>query len=328
MLDFPMAPAAGRKRNRRKKGQEGGFVLLVVLSTLGLLALVVATFAHVARGQVKAAAAYVESARAEALADAGVNLAIFDVVSAREGERPGARSNLGAAGRACSIDDGAGVLSIAVQDEAGKVDLNIASEALLRALVLGAGVGGGEAAVDAILDFRDADDNRRPSGAERAEYRAAGRSDGPKNGAFLAIEELTSVLGLTQADLERLRPFVTLHSGQMGIDPNAASPALLEVLSRGVRDSGLAFKSPEGNLAKFPSTGAPLPEELMGGSVLRAFSVRSEARMQSGAVFVREAVVELGAARSALYIVRRWSRAPSLVENTFSQVTGTPPPPC
>jgi len=301
--------AQPRRKSRAARG-ERGFVLLVVLSVLGLLALVVATFAHVARTHVKAAAASVESGRAEALADAGVNLAILDAIAARETENANRRFSLDAVPVTCSLEREAGTLTIAVQDEAGKVDLNIASEAILRALIFGAGVKGGEAAVDAILDFRDSDDDRRASGAERAEYRAAGRSHGPKNAAFLVVEELAGVLGLTQADVDRLRPFVTVYSGQTGVDPNAASTALIDVLSRGVQDGGaLSFKSPSEGGAKFAlGGGAPLPEELTAASVRKAFSVRSEARTRGGVVFVREAVVELTASRSTPYIVRRWSR--------------------
>jgi general secretion pathway protein K len=300
-----------RRKSPAARG-EGGFVLLVVLSVLGLLALVVATFAHVTRTHVKSAAANVESGRAEALADAGVNLAILDAIATRESQRANRRFQLDATPVTCSLEGEPGTLTIAVQDEAGKVDLNIGNEVILRALVFGAGVKGGEAAADAILDFRDSDEDRRASGAERAEYRAAGRSHGPKNAAFVVVEELTNVLGLAQADVDRLRPFVTVYSGQTGIDPNVASSALIDILSRGVQDGGaLAFKSTpdsEGG-AKFTlGGGAPLPDELLAASVRKAFSVHSEARMPGGVVFVREAVVELTASRAAPYIVRRWSR--------------------
>jgi general secretion pathway protein K len=307
-----MSSSPQPRRKSHKAGGERGFVLLVVLSVLGLLALVVATFAHVARTHVRAAAASVESGRAEALADAGVNMAILDAIAARETDKANRRFLLDATPATCGLEGEAGTLTIVVQDEAGKVDLNIGSESILRALVFGAGVKGGEAAVDAILDFRDSDDDRRASGAERADYRAAGRSHGPKNAAFLVVEELASVLGLTQADVDRLRPFATVYSGQTGVDPNVASSALIDVLARGVQDGGaLAFKStPDGDGgAKFTlGGGAPLPEELIAASVRKAFSVRSQVRTPGGVVFVREAVVELTASRSMPYVVRRWSR--------------------
>jgi general secretion pathway protein K len=244
----------------RNAGAERGFVLLVVLSALGLLALVAATFTQVARMHIKAAAASVEGARAEALSDAGVHLAILVVVAAREQEAANRRFALNAVPVTCSFEEDGATLTIAVRDEAGKVDLNIASEALLRALVLGAGIDGGDAAVDTILDFRDADDDRRLSGAERAEYRAAGRPHGPKNGALVTVEELSGVLGLTQADVDLLRPFVTVYSGQAAVDPAVASGALIDVLSRGVQNSSsLFFKGAEGGGPRLMSARAPLP---------------------------------------------------------------------
>ena len=221
-------------RERREKRSQRGFVLLVVLSALGILAVVAASFAQVARNHIRLAAVASEGARAEALADAGVHIVILDLVAARGAQSSARRFALDATPLACSIDGDGAVLTLAVQDEAGKVDLNIATPPLLRALVLGLGLSGGEAAVDAILDYRDEDDNRRISGAERAEYLAAGRSHGPRNGPFLAVEELSSVLGLTQADADRLRPFVTIHSGLAAIDTNVAPKALVDILARGL----------------------------------------------------------------------------------------------
>ena len=107
-----------------------------------------------------------------------------------------------------------GRVLVTVEDEAGKVDLNSASEPLLRALLAGAGATPVE--VDritaAILDYRDADNLRRPDGAEADEYRLAGRQNGPKNAPFDSIFELGQVLGVDaalahQSATVRDRPF-------------------------------------------------------------------------------------------------------------------------
>jgi general secretion pathway protein K len=296
-----------RKPTARK---ERGFVLLVVLSALGLLALVAASFTQIARTHIKVSAVGSEGARVEAAADAGINLAILELVSARESEPQQRRFPLNGTPVSCRLDGSDAILSVAVQDEAGKVDLNIASEELLRALVVGAGVEAGAAVVDAILDYKDTDDDRRPSGAERAEYKAAGRPQGPKNAPFFVIEELAGVLGLRQADVDRLRPFVTVYSGQTGIDPNVAAEGLAEVLSRGAQEGGgLHFKKALNSGMRLRGAVGAVPEQFMSASVRRAFAIRSEARMPGGTTFVREAIVELGASRMTPYIVRRWLRA-------------------
>lgn len=281
-------------------------MLLVVLSVLGLVAVIAAVFAQMTRTHVKGVAASVGAARAEALADAGANLAILDLVTARDSEQA-RRFALNGTPATCSLEGEDATITIAVQDEAGKVDINIGSEAILRALVVGLGVKGGEAAAEALLDFRDTDNDRRPAGAELPEYRAAGRPYGPKNGALVVVEELAGVLGLTQADVDRLRPFVTIYSGQATVDPTVAAPGLIDILSRGVEDAGVpSFGATRGE----PPTrlGAPLPAELVGVSVKRAFSVRAEARLPGGATFVREAVVTLSESRTTPYVVRRWTR--------------------
>jgi general secretion pathway protein K len=311
-----MPQGAETGQERKAPGRQRGFVLLVVLSALGLLAIVAASFAQIARSHVKAVLAAGESARAEALADAGVQLVILDLVGAREAQPSSRRFALDAAPLFCSIGSDGSSLAIAVQDEAGKVDLNMGSEPLLRALVQGLGIGAADAKVDAILDFRDEDDDRRADGAERAEYRAAGRSFGPRNGPFLAIEELAGVLGVAQADADRLRPFVTIYSGLPAIDANVAPQALIDIVARGSDQAG--GSRPFGGIATGMGMGrkgpaAPLSAQFLAASTRRAFSVHSEARTPAGARFVREAVVEFVASTPGAYVVRRWHRGSSML---------------
>jgi general secretion pathway protein K len=297
-----------------QRRSQRGFVLLVVLSVLGLLAVVAASFAQVARNHMRLAAVASEGAKAEALADAGVHIVILDLVAARDSHGSARRFALDATPLSCSLGESGAVLTLAVQDEAGKVDLNIATPALLRALVLGLGVSGGEAAVDAILDYRDEDDSKRSSGAERAEYLAAGRAFGPRNGPFLAVEELASVLGVTQADADRLHPFVTIHSGLPAIDTGVAPKALVDILERGLGEGGgLSLGDGGTGRSTFPAAselGSQLPPQFLGASTRRAFQVRSEARTATGAVFVREAIVEFVAPGSPVFALRRWYRGP------------------
>ena len=59
-------------------------------------------------------------------------------------------------------------------DETAKIDLNAAGEVLLRGLFTSVGGADPDLAlrlVDAVMDWRDADDLRRPNGAEAAELR-------------------------------------------------------------------------------------------------------------------------------------------------------------
>ncbi|MET0653448.1 MAG: hypothetical protein ABWY63_13120, partial [Hyphomicrobiaceae bacterium] len=109
------------------EARERGFILIVVISALGVLALVAASFAQITSSHVRAAASAVQSAGAEALADAGVQLAILDLVAGQPADAARRRFAQDGSAHACEADGG-GVLVISVQDEAGKVDVNTADE--------------------------------------------------------------------------------------------------------------------------------------------------------------------------------------------------------
>ncbi len=64
-------------------------------------------------------------------------------------------------------------MSAAAVDESAKIDVNAASETLLKSLLQNLGGQDAESAqrlVEAIADWKDADDLRRPNGAEGADY--------------------------------------------------------------------------------------------------------------------------------------------------------------
>ena len=263
----------------------------------GLLAVVAATFAQVARNHMKLAAVASEGAKAEALADAGVNIVILDLVAARERQSPDRRFALDATPLACSIGgDGATLTHHRPGRGRQGRPQHRHPEPLLRALVLGLGLERREAAVDAILDSRDEDDDRRISGAERPEYLAAGRLHGPRNGPFLAVEELAQ---RARRQPGGRRPPAPLRDDPLGArrDRSGVAPeALVDILVRGLAGGGPSLaRTADWGRATSPAMGergARLPPQLLAASTRRAFSVRSEARTARGAMFVREAIVE------------------------------------
>jgi general secretion pathway protein K len=286
--------------------REAGFILIIVISALGLLALVAANFAGITRSHIRAASATVQSAAAEQLADAGMHLAVLDLVTARLDA--GQRRRFAINGAVSDCDAGGGtLLRISLQDEAGKVDLNAADERLLRALLSGSGISaGGGPAIDRILDFRDVDSVRRPDGAERAEYAAASRQQGPKNEPFAVIEELHQVLGFSAVDVALLRPHVTVYARERLIDPTVASAELIGILARGF--SELATMPRKGGAIELESEPPDrLPAALAGAAGRRVFSVHAEGHV-GRAVFVREAVVEVSGSRTKPFSFLRWHR--------------------
>jgi len=121
---------------------------------------------------------------------------------------------------------------IRVYDEAGKIDLNSASAALLLGLLRSAGLGPSEALqmLHAIEDWRDPDDEVRTHGAENAHYYNVGLGYGAKNGPFNSVGELRQVLGMTESLFRQIAPALTVYSHRSTINPEAAPPEALLAL--------------------------------------------------------------------------------------------------
>ncbi|HEX2337044.1 MAG TPA: hypothetical protein VHI72_11260 [Hyphomicrobiaceae bacterium] len=300
-----------------------GFVLVIVIAVLGLLALAAAGFAQVTRGQVRAAASTIGSSTAQALADSGVQLAVLDLVRARQDPAYQLRFALGEKPYVCDADGRR--LAVSITDEAGKVDLNTAGDRLLQALLAGVGAAASQATADAIIDFRDDDNSKRPQGAEREEYVGAGRS-GPKNSAFSVVEEIEQVLGIDSALAERLRPHVTVYTGQPGIDTASATRQLLDILARGLNSgtSPAEAAAPEQSSEERSTLPAM---RFTGAQGRRFFAVHAEAYAADSSAFVREAIVELGQNRSRPYTFLRWHRGTLKYADAALQDAGSDPCP-
>lgn len=80
-----------------------------------------------------------------------------------------------------------------------------------------------DADVDAIGDWRDADDLHRLHGAENNDYVAAGYPYGPRDGPFETVFELEQVKGITRDLANRARPSLTVFSRHPFADLSTAS---------------------------------------------------------------------------------------------------------
>ncbi len=299
---------------------DSGYVLIVVIWTVAVLALIALAFTRNAQTYVRTAAHGIESARAEAFADSGISLAVLGLTANRRGGVRVGRFPVDGSEVACSLDNDS-VTIISVQDTGGLINLNLARDNLLRAFFSGLGAEPDDAArfADTIMDYREREHERRPHGAEMAEYRAEGRAYGPKNAPFDSLEELHQVLGLTPDLITAMRPHVTIHSATAGLDPAVTRPELVDIVSRG-RDRSLPSR-------QFEITAQQLPAEFVISSDQRSFVVRSEAHLASGAVYVREAVIELTPNRATPYRVKSWLRG-RMGENGDGAARRLPPATC
>ncbi len=225
-------------KDSRQRRASRGFVLITVLWMSGLLA----AFAISVTTSIRSHALYARNAMsselAEGIADGLVRLTALQLATG-DGGIPADGS-----WRACSWGNAARAW-VAVQDQSGLVDLNTASVPLMTALLEGLGLGREQAArmTSDMRDYRDADGAADLGGSEPAVY--PGRSFGPKNAPFEALEELDQIPDMTPGLLLALRQFTTVANLQAGIDFGTAPAGLLRAL--GVSRSsvaGLAFSSP------------------------------------------------------------------------------------
>jgi general secretion pathway protein K len=278
--------------------------LLIVIWVLALLAAVAAAVTAETRTGTQLARNQLENARARALAEAGISLGALALLE------PGAAETWATEGGVREFPYAGGLVQVSVEDEFGKIDVNVAPDALLAGLFESVGLDAGQAAalVDAIADWRDQDDFRRPDGAEAADYRRAGLDYGPGNRPFEAVEELRSVLGMNRSLYARISPLVTVYSHSTRINPMTAPPDVLRALpgvgSDAVRrflaaraDASVRLSAPSLLLGAEPYL-APAPPRIV--------TIRAHAVTASGAVFVREAVIVLTGNSANPYGVLEW----------------------
>lgn len=254
----------------------GGFAIIVVVWAVALLSLMALDVVAAARREGSVALDQLARAQLEASADAGIMLGIHTLLA-------------GGAGAVDALVFAGTGLSVAIEPEAGKIDLNQASPRLLRALFEAAGLRGADAGAmaTAVEDWRDTDQITRPGGAEAGFYQAAGLIP-PRDGTFESVAELLHVRGMTPALLAVVGPAVTVHAQAPQPDRRFAS-ALVTTALAGAGGLGLAPVERPTARADAGSTG-------------RAFTILAEAVVQGGR-FQRRAVVRItGNPREPIYI--------------------------
>lgn len=296
--------------NRR----EYGIALVIVLWMVVMFTVMAGSFAFAMRQETVLTGNQRSLAQAEALADAGVYRAVYELAM-RAPDNQGWQAN----GVPHQFELGGGSVRVVALDESGKIDLNMAPDVLIGGLLTVEGIGDEEKSriLDAILDWRDPDNIKRAYGAEEDDYRAAGRDYVPRNGPFTSVRELNLVLGVTPAIYRRLAPYLTVYSG-LGINPLLASRDVLLSIP-GLTPSGVETYLAQRSAAQ--ASGSPPPafpesSAFIGTMMTQVASIRAEARVADGATFIRDATMRLtmDATRPVLFL--EWKEGENLVAKT------------
>jgi general secretion pathway protein K len=273
-----------------KRRCERGIALVLVLWVLTLIMVIAADFLHATRTDSLVVRNALSIARAEAAADAGIHRGLMEIYRPPSADTTWKRDGETHDWRFEGIP-----VTVSISDESGKIDINAASDALLKGLLISAGVSEEDAVklLDAILDWRDPDSVKRLYGAEDAEYQAAGLSYRPTNSPFQAIEEIQLVLGMRPEIYRRIAASITVFSRQPGVRMQAATREVLLAIPNVTPEQVDNFIAERASARAEKRPPPPFPAgtaySVQGGQ--QSATIRAEARLDDGTVFVREAVV-------------------------------------
>lgn len=205
--------------------RQTGFALLIVLWTVGFLALLGTQIVASGRSDTRLADNLKQEAQLAAAADGAVADLMFRLLAARD---PHYQPD----GTVRTLSIGQTPIFVRIENESDRVNLNTASGALVRALIIQTGAAPvlADHIAAAILDWRTAGTNPRPGGAKASDYKAAGRAYGPPEAPFRSVNELSDVLGMTPDLFARLAPHLTvLTDGDP--DTSTRDPVVARALS-------------------------------------------------------------------------------------------------
>lgn len=182
-------------------GNERGVALIVVLWIFIFLFVIALDFSAAVREEGMAAHRFAEEAEGYYLAVAGFQEGLYELLklSARTGQVTVPQGGDLFEGNWRQGNLGDGLYEARFVDEAGRINLNRATEETLRRVFLNLGLDetSRNTLVDSILDWRDEEDLHRLNGAESDYYLSLSPPYTAKNGPFDAVEDLLWVRGVT-----------------------------------------------------------------------------------------------------------------------------------
>ena len=301
-----MSVAPARLRVRSPRGvpnrpplgfrERRGFALITVIWGLGLLTLLGTAVIVGARYRVRSAQADSSVLSSAAAAESAVNFAIASILS------PTPDTSFP---RKCRMPGGE-LAEIAIEEEAGKIDINAAGLPTLERFFVGLAQDkslGSKIAQNAVT-FRKLIQRRETGNQEASsgnQVVSASAASDVKGAGFSTILELDQIDGMSPALLRSAMRYTTTLSGRTEPVPEAMTPALRLLMGL---DPGRAERSRPA-----------LPGH---------FTIRADIRATDGSRYIREALVSFGASATQSYAIREWRRG-DIVGGSVSQTPNSGP---
>ncbi|PYE35126.1 type II secretory pathway component PulK [Rhizobium sp. PP-F2F-G38] len=180
-----------------------GYILISVLAVVALLSGLVAALLLLGRAATDTAHLASRDLRQETLLQSAVALAGYQLFILK---RPLDSID----GQQLRLD--AGVITLRVSSDAGKVDLNGSGKDLLAAAYRASGLTTMRPEVFAsrVIEWREPGDMPQPGSADTADDRPPGQR--ARNAPFRTLDDIAFVPGVARDDIARLRPFLTVFN--------------------------------------------------------------------------------------------------------------------
>jgi general secretion pathway protein K len=220
------------------KSRQHGFALLVVLWSVVLLAFLTTRITASGHAEAQLVANLRDAAITDALADGAVQAAAFHLLDA-------SAARWRADGAPYTVRLPGGEAEVTIRSLAGRVSPNLASPALLQALLARSGADAHAAALvaAAIVEWRSPRARNDAAGAKPSAYRASGLDYDPPGAPFESLEELGDVLGMTPTLLTALSPHLSLYAAAQP-DFASADPIVRQAIADASSSPGVDAAPP------------------------------------------------------------------------------------
>jgi len=193
--------------------RENGMALMIAVWAVILIGAFVGGMIALGGGDAALSANRIEAARARHLAEAGIHRAIAALVD------PAAREKLKLAQPfSVQLEDGAEI-KVIIRDSCGAIDLNWAPKALLRAYGVTAGMNPAEA------------DHFASAIVARSQSVLSPQATALNSGPWQSLDQLAEIQAIGTAQLQALRPGLTVNCREAGADICCAPEAVKAALS-------------------------------------------------------------------------------------------------
>ena len=284
-------------RGKEKETQQGSIAILALWG-IALIFMLIAPVAFATRGEVRIARNALAEGRARLAAEAGTQLGLQRLLR---------RRGSGAAfdGTPEGWELGSTRVAIAIADEGGKVDLNVAPVELLSGLFAAVG----EPREAAMLTACNVLDRRGDSGTgcPQPDVAHAARR-------FAVTAELAEVPGVGDRLYDLVAPYVTVATGASAIDPRVAPRPVLMAIP-GATDGPVDAFLDSRKMWSDPSAADTGMPAAAGAYVMvsprRDFTIAATATTADGARYRAELQVRLTGSAAQPYQVIAWRTPPA-----------------